>query len=84
MLFDELIKYWSLSRLDANIKPLRELQRSYHCKHTPLICSFNLDTPPSENDGLEPRDTILSDSITVDRDNKGLISTRSYRTIKQT
>ena len=29
---------------------------------------------PSENIELEPRDIILPESITVDRDNKGLIS----------
>ena len=42
---------------------------------TSEICpSFNLDTPPSENGELESRDTIFPDSISVDRDNKGLIS----------
>ena len=39
-----------------------------------IYSSFNLSTRPSENDTLEPRDIILPDSITVDRDNKGLIS----------
>ena len=35
---------------------------------------FNLDTPPSKNNTLESRDIILPDSITVDRDNKSIIS----------
>ena len=39
-----------------------------------ISSSFDLDTPPSENDTVEPRDIILLDSITIDRDNKGLIS----------
>ena len=37
--------------------------------------SFNIDTPPPKNDELEQREIILIDSITVDRDNKGAIST---------
>ena len=37
--------------------------------------SFNINTPPPKNDELEQRDIILIDSITVDRDNKGAIST---------
>ena len=39
-----------------------------------IYSSFNLDTPSLENDELEQRDIILPESITVDRDNKGLIS----------
>ena len=43
-------------------------------RQTSISSSFDLDTPPSENDIVEPRDIILTDSITIYRDNKGLIS----------
>ena len=71
--------YSSASRYRNNIeKDFCDKKKAVYLKRvdrtSAIYSSFNIDTPPSDNDELEPRDIILTDGTTVDRDNKGIIT----------